>query len=113
MKISMPKSHLALLSTAAKGLAVLLALSVPFAAQVSDDTNSPNPGKPSGHYSQGRGTGQDQSKDQSQDQSMETLKVNVEVVQLFFNVKDKHGALIPRLTKDDFEISEDSKPQTI
>lgn len=43
----------------------------------------------------------------------ETLKVNVNVVQLFFNVKDKHGALIPNLTKDDFNISEDSKPQTI
>lgn len=43
----------------------------------------------------------------------ETLKVNVNVVQLFFNVKDKHGALIPNLTKDDFEIAEDSKPQTI
>src|SRR5579864_1875316 len=43
----------------------------------------------------------------------ETLKVNVNVVQLFFNVKDKHGALIPNLTKDDFNIFEDSKPQTI
>jgi VWFA-related protein len=51
--------------------------------------------------------------DQSQDQSMETLKVNVNVVQLFFNVKDKKGALIPNLTKDDFEILEDGKPQTI
>ena len=43
----------------------------------------------------------------------ETLKVSVNVVGLFFNVKDKHGALIPSLTKDDFEISEDGKPQTI
>src|SRR5215471_700765 len=43
----------------------------------------------------------------------ETLKVNVNVVQLFFNVKDKHGALIPNLTKDDFQIAEDSKPQTV
>jgi VWFA-related protein len=42
-----------------------------------------------------------------------TLKVNVNVVQLFFNVKDKHGALIPNLTKDDFTIAEDGKPQTI
>ena len=50
---------------------------------------------------------------QSQDQSVETLKVNVEVVQLFFNVKDKHGALIPGLTKDNFELFEDGKPQTI
>ena len=48
-----------------------------------------------------------------QDQSTETLKVNVNVVQLFFNVKDKHGALIPNLTKNDFQIFEDGKPQTI
>src|SRR5450631_2596901 len=53
------------------------------------------------------------SNGQSQDQSVETLKVNVEVVQLFFNVKDKHGALIPNLTKDNFDLSEDGKPQTI
>src|SRR5579859_4355888 len=43
----------------------------------------------------------------------ETLKVKVNVVQLFFNVKDKHGALIPNLTKDEFAIAEDGKPQTI
>jgi VWFA-related protein len=53
------------------------------------------------------------SNDQSQDQSVETLKVNVEVVQLFFNVKDKHGALIPNLTKDNFDLFEDSQAQTI
>ena len=44
---------------------------------------------------------------------MSTLKVNVNVVQLFFNVKDKKGGLIPSLPKDEFEILEDSKPQTI
>jgi VWFA-related protein len=48
-----------------------------------------------------------------QDQSLETLKVRVNVVQLFFNVKDKKGALIPNQTKDDFEVFEDGKPQTI
>ena len=53
------------------------------------------------------------SQDQSQEQSVETLKVNVEVVQLFFNVKDKHGALIPNLTKDNFDLFEDGKIQTI
>jgi VWFA-related protein len=51
--------------------------------------------------------------DQDQDQSATTLKVNVNVVQLFFNVKDKRGALIPNLTKTDFQILEDGKPQTI
>ena len=35
------------------------------------------------------------------------------MVQLFFNVKDKKGALIPSLTKTDFQVLEDSKPQTI
>ncbi len=53
------------------------------------------------------------SQGQADDQSAETLKVNVNVVQLFFNVKDKKGALIPSLTKDDFQILEDGKPQTI
>jgi VWFA-related protein len=48
-----------------------------------------------------------------QDQAAETLKVNVNVVQLFFNVKDKKGALIPNLTKEAFQVSEDGKPQTI
>jgi VWFA-related protein len=43
----------------------------------------------------------------------ETLKVNVNVVGLFFNVKDKHGTLLPNLTKDDFQVLEDGKPQTI
>src|SRR5258708_14771403 len=53
------------------------------------------------------------SDDQSQDQSVETLKINVEVVQLFFNAKDKHGALIPNLTKDNFDLFEDGQQQTI
>jgi len=53
------------------------------------------------------------SQKSDRDESLETLKVNVNVVQLFFNVKDKHGALIPNLTKDDFDILEDGKPQTV
>src|SRR6516164_7010949 len=53
------------------------------------------------------------SPSQSQDQSVETLKVQVNVVQLFFNVKDKKGALIPNQTKNDFELFEDGKPQTV
>jgi len=54
-----------------------------------------------------------QSQQPADQNPSETLKVNVNVVQLFFNVKDKHGALIPNLTKDDFEIAEDGKSQTI
>jgi VWFA-related protein len=47
------------------------------------------------------------------DQAVTTLKVNVNVVNLFFNVKDKRGGLVPNLAKDEFEIYEDGKPQTI
>jgi|HubBroStandDraft_6_1064221.scaffolds.fasta_scaffold01598_9 VWFA-related protein len=55
----------------------------------------------------------DTQKPEDDQQTAETLKVSVNVVGLFFNVKDKHGALIPNLTKDDFEVLEDGKPQTI
>ena len=44
---------------------------------------------------------------------MQTLKVNVDVVNLLFNVKDKKGQLLPNLGKDEFQVSEDGKPQTI
>jgi VWFA-related protein len=47
------------------------------------------------------------------DETGEPLKVNVNVVQLFFNVKDKKGGLIPNLTKDQFQVAEDGKAQTI
>src|SRR6185312_16250698 len=56
---------------------------------------------------------QQPSSDASQQDPMQTFKVDVGVVNLFFNVKDKHGQLIPGLKKEDFEISEDGKPQTI
>jgi VWFA-related protein len=50
----------------------------------------------------------------SEDQTpQETLKVRVNVVEIFYNVKDKHGSLMPNLTKDDFTVAEDGKPQTI
>ncbi|HLV88532.1 MAG TPA: VWA domain-containing protein [Candidatus Sulfotelmatobacter sp.] len=42
-----------------------------------------------------------------------TFKASANIVQLFFNVKDKHGALIPNLTKEDFQVNEDGKSQTI
>ena len=52
--------------------------------------------------------------DQEEDQTpAATFKANVDVVQLFFNVKDKKGGLIPNLPKDNFELLEDGKPQTV
>lgn len=42
-----------------------------------------------------------------------TLKVNVNLVSLYFTVRDKHNGLIPTLAKSDCSISEDKQPQTI
>lgn len=56
---------------------------------------------------------QDQQSQQQPDDNLQTFKAQVNVVNLFFNVKDKHGMLIPNLTKEDFQVFEDGKPQTI
>jgi VWFA-related protein len=42
-----------------------------------------------------------------------TLQVNVKVVTMAVTVRDKHGAIVPNLTKDDFTLAEDGRPQTI
>ena len=41
------------------------------------------------------------------------IKVDVDVVSVLASVRDKHGTFVNNLTKDDFQISEDGKPQTI
>jgi len=42
-----------------------------------------------------------------------TIKVDVDVVNILFNVRDKRSGLIGNLTKDDFTIFEDGKQQDI
>ena len=48
-----------------------------------------------------------------EDQSVATFKLEVNLVNLFFTVKDKDGNLVPHLTKNDCGVSEDKVPQTI
>ena len=48
----------------------------------------------------------------AQDQ-MPTIKVDVDVVNILASVRDKRGALIPTLQKEDFIVLEDGKAQTI
>jgi VWFA-related protein len=55
---------------------------------------------------------QSESPARQQDQTP-TFRKNVNVVNVFFTVKDKHGALVPNLNKGDFQVFEDGKPQTI
>lgn len=42
-----------------------------------------------------------------------SFRRNVNVVNIFFTVKDNRGALLSNLTKDEFEILENGRPQTI
>ena len=48
-----------------------------------------------------------------EDEPVATLKLNVNLVDVVFTVKDKAGNLVPHLTKDDCTVSEDKVPQTL
>src|SRR5947209_13579262 len=47
------------------------------------------------------------------DEGLASIKVDVDVVSILTSVRDKKGALIPNLQKDDFTILEDGKSQPI
>jgi len=47
------------------------------------------------------------------DTSVATFKVNANLVDLFFTVKDKNNELVPHLTKSDCTVLEDKVPQTL
>jgi VWFA-related protein len=72
-------------------------------SQESAPPQSSQPAKPQQGTAQGN----------SNDQNIPVFRKNVNLVNVIFNVKDKHGLLIPNLEKDHFEILEDGKPQTI
>lgn len=48
-----------------------------------------------------------------QQQSVATFKLNVNLVDVFFTARNKHGELIPHLTRKDCSIEEDKVPQKI
>ncbi len=66
---------------------------------------------------------QEQPPARQQEQSQPQLKrpqdgqpqiaVEVKTVSVLATVRDKHGKIIPNLTKDDFQLDEDGRPQTI
>ena len=45
--------------------------------------------------------------------SQEAIRVNVNLVNVSFSIRDSRGALVDNLTKDDFEVLEDAVPQKI
>jgi VWFA-related protein len=103
-------------------LVAVMAVATPFVVAQLAFGQSSSGQSSSGQSSSGQQSSGDQkpggqsNSDQNSQESQEpvtTFKANASIVQLFFNVKDKHGMLIPNLTKEDFEIAEDNKPQTI
>ena len=48
-----------------------------------------------------------------EEQPVATLKLNANLVDVVFTVKDKAGILVPHLTRDDCSVSEDNVPQTL
>ena len=42
-----------------------------------------------------------------------TLRVDVKLVTVFVNVTDKNGAMVGGLTREDFQVAEDGRPQKI
>ena len=49
----------------------------------------------------------------SGDESVPTIKINVNLVDVFFTVRDKDGRPVPHLTRDDCTVSEDRAPQKL
>lgn len=49
----------------------------------------------------------------AQQDSDTTIHMNVRLVNVFVNVTDQNGAVVGGLTKDDFAVSEDGRPQQI
>jgi VWFA-related protein len=51
---------------------------------------------------------------QSPQDSSDVIRVNVDLVNILFTVRKKHGgALVPNLSKDDFSVYEEGKQQTV
>jgi VWFA-related protein len=93
-------------------LLAVLSIASPFARAQATGASQPGSAPASSNSTQ-QDNAPNAAAAQKPESDQETLKVNVNVVGLFFNVKDKHGALIPNLTKDDFQVFEDGKPQSI
>jgi len=87
-------------------LCLFLSCCLALVAQSTGPAENPRSQNPSSSQSQ-------EQQSQEQEEPLQTFKAQVNVVNLFFNVKDKHGLLIPNLTKNDFEVFEDGKQQTI
>jgi VWFA-related protein len=87
-------------------LAFLFLISISALAQ-EDAPPKPDPPRP------GDKTPQQENQQAEPQEKVPTFRKNVTVVTVLFTVKDKHGALVPNLPKDEFQLFDEGKPQTI
>jgi len=87
-------------------LALMLALALLPLSVYAQEADPPKPDFPPSTDQQSQTKQDDQEK-------VPTFRKSVNLVNVYFTVKDKHGALMPNLAKDQFELLEDGKPQTI
>jgi VWFA-related protein len=48
-----------------------------------------------------------------QETELPSFRKTINVVNIFFTVRDNYGAFVPNLSKDEFEVLENGKPQTL
>lgn len=87
--------------------ALLLALTVSTAAPMLHAQAAPTPDAAP------QGPPGDPNAQDEQSNPVITFKANVNLVSLYFSVRDKHGVLIPTLNRDSCNIFEDKQPQKI
>jgi VWFA-related protein len=86
------------------------ALMLAFAPSLALSGQGQEAAPPSGQQSPA--TGQQGAKTNDQEK-VPTFRKNVNLVNVLFTVKDKHGVLVPNLGKEHFDLLEEGKPQTI
>lgn len=87
-------------------LALMLALALLPLSAYAQEADPPKPDFPPS-------TDQQSQTKQSDQEKIPTFRKSVNLVNVYFTVKDKHGLLMPNLAKDQFDLLEDGKPQTI
>lgn len=91
----------------------VLALSLVLAVPPSFGQSQPNHDTQSGKESSREADAQTPKDAPQNKDSVATIAVDVKVVALPVTVRDKHGAIVKDLTKDDFTLQEDGRPQPI
>jgi VWFA-related protein len=79
---------------------------------VSQDFHAQQPSPPPAQQ-QPQQPGQSQPELKRPQEGQPAIAVEVKTVSVLATVRDKHGKIISNLTKDDFQLDEDGRPQTI